>query len=361
MFLFFMVRRLGRRIYKLHKWTGLFAGLVILILGLSGSVLVFHDELEAWETRSFQKVENREPVHIDNAYHAIAKEFPNREIRLQRFSDNPEETLIFSIRSPLQRLTVFVHPSTGSILKRLDTRKTFSNWLLTLHYSLHATLPGEIIIFLGGLAFLVSIITGIIVYRKAFTDMLLFRIKFRKKNKTSIASSLHRYVGVWAVFLNLFIVLSGLFISYEIVSGGIKKRGAKSQVIESPKITFSLDSALQILRTRHPEFHPSYMRFPLAEGKPLGIFGKVDGQAFFWSKFYNSATINASTGEIAPLKLNPSADGKTKIASIVRAIHFVEFGNWPVKLLFCLSGLSVPLLSITGFLLWRWRRKHGLI
>ncbi|HEY0669689.1 MAG TPA: PepSY-associated TM helix domain-containing protein [Sphingobacteriaceae bacterium] len=355
-----MIRRLGRRIYKVHKWSGLFAGIIILILGLSGSVLVFHEELEALEFRRFLTTNNHEPVSINKAYHTIAEKYPNRELRLQRFSENPNETLIFSIRHPAQRLTVFVHPSTGNIIKAIDSNKTFTTWLLTLHYSLHATLIGEIVVFIAGIAFLLSILTGIIIYRKAFMDMLLFRIKFRKKNKRSIASSLHRYVGVWALFLNIFIVLSGVLISYDIVSGGIKKRGAKSQVITSPEIKFSIDSALGVLKSQYPLFKPSYIRFPLAEGKPLGISGKVDGQSFFWSKFYNSVAIDASTGEISELKLNPSADGKTKLASIVRAVHFVEFGNFPIKLLFCLTGLSAPILSITGFLLWWWKRKNAI-
>ncbi|HEY0771139.1 MAG TPA: PepSY-associated TM helix domain-containing protein, partial [Sphingobacteriaceae bacterium] len=155
-----MIRRLGRRIYKLHKWSGLFAGIIILILGLSGSVLVFHEELEALEFHRFLTTNNHEPVSIDKAYHTIAKKYPNRELRLQRFSENPNETLIFSIRHPAQRLTVFVHPSTGNIIKAIDSNKTFTTWLLTLHYSLHATLIGEIVVFIAGIAFLLSILTG---------------------------------------------------------------------------------------------------------------------------------------------------------------------------------------------------------
>ena len=352
-----MIRRLGRRIYKLHKWTGLLAGIFILILGVSGSILVFHEELEAWESSEFLTVQNTRPVSIDKAYETITTKYPNREIRLQRFSRNPTETLVFSIRKPAQRLTVFIHPSDGRILKSIDSNKTYTTWLLTLHYSLHATLIGEIIVLTAGLAFLISIITGIIIYRKAFADILLFKTKFRKKNKTSLASSIHRYVGVWALFLNLFIILSGLLISYDIVMGAIKNRGSKASVVTSPRIKFSIDSALSVLDTRYPQFNPSYIRFPLSEGKPMGVSGEVDGEAFYWSKFYNSVLINASTGEISPIKLNPEADSRTKLASIVRAVHFVEFGNLPIKILFCVIGLSAPILSITGFLLWRWRKK----
>lgn len=352
-----MGKQFGKRIYKLHKWSGLIAGIVIFILGISGSILVFHEEFEAFEHRQIWTVSNGEPVNIDNAYQSIIKRYPNWEMRLQRFSTNPSETLIFSLRRPDQRLTVFVHPANGTILRVLDSNETVVSWILTLHYSLHAHLAGEIIVLVAGLAFLVSIITGIIIYRKSIRNVLTFRIKFKRGHKRTFASSLHRYVGVWALFLNLFIVLSGVLISYDIVSNAIRTSGAKVKLAATPKIHFSVDSALEVLKRRNPEFHPSYMRFPVAEGLPLRITGKVDGQAFFWSKYYNTATVDAFTGEIPPLKLNVDADGKTKMASITRAIHFVEFGNIPVKILFCLLGLSAPALSITGFLLWYWKKR----
>lgn len=185
--------------------------------------------------------------------------------------------------------------------------------------------------------------------------MLLFRIKFRRKNRRSIASSLHRYIGVWALLLNLIIVISGLFISYDIVSKGINKENSKAS-LTSPENDFSIDKSLQAISRKYPRFHPSFIRFPLSEEKPVIFKGTVDGQAFYYSRYYNSVSIAAS-GKIGELKQANSADGATKLSSIVRAIHFVEYGNLPVKLLFCLAGLSAPALSITGFLLWKWKQK----
>ncbi|WP_411274698.1 PepSY domain-containing protein [Daejeonella sp.] len=45
------------------------------------------------------------------------------------------------------------------------------------------------------------------------------------------------------------------------------------------------------------------------------------------------------------------------LSSLVRGIHFIEYGNFWIKLFFCLIGLSGPVLSITGFLLWKWKKK----
>lgn len=348
-----------KRIYSIHKWGGLIAGIFIFMLGISGSVLVFHEELDALEHRNEWTVSNTAPVQIDKAYQTIITKYKNYEIRLPRFSNNPKETLIFNLRRPEQRLTIFVHPSTGSILKVIDSNKTIVTWLLTFHYSLHSNLAGEIVVLIIGLIYLISLITGCIVYRKALIDMLLFRVKFRKKNKRSVASSLHRYVGVWALLLNLVIVISGLFISYDIVSKGIKKGNNKTSLL-TPEIDFSIDKSLQAIRSKLPQFHPSFIRFPLSKEKPLIINGTVDGQAFYYSRYYNNVSI-APSGKIGELKKANEADEATKLSSLVRAIHFIEYGNLTVKILFCLVGLSAPVLSITGFLLWRWKRKKKLL
>ena len=36
-------------VYKVHKWLGLLSGLVLLVVGITGSVVVFYDELDRWQ------------------------------------------------------------------------------------------------------------------------------------------------------------------------------------------------------------------------------------------------------------------------------------------------------------------------
>ena len=350
-----MSKSFGRTLYKVHKWTGLVAGLFIFIMGISGSILVFHDEIEKSLDGDLLTVKNSLPVDIDKAYETINTSFKNWEIRLEHFSDNPKESLVFGLRRPAERLTVFVHPATGSIFKQVETEKTFIKWILKLHYSLHAGTAGKTIVFIIGLLFLASLITGLIIYRKAFTDILLFRVKFNNKNKKAFSSSLHRYVGVWAVLLNLIIVISGLLISYDVMIYGF----SSPQTInpKSPEIGISLEKTLQTISSRHPEFEANYIRFPKADGAALLILGSLKGQPFYYSKTGNSISIDPASGQVLEVKNIEGASSKEQIASISKAIHFVEFDNIFIKLIFCLAGLSVPLLSITGFLLWKWKKK----
>jgi len=43
----------NKSIYLVHKWCGLFGALFIFILGLTGSILIFNNEIDAIEYSEF--------------------------------------------------------------------------------------------------------------------------------------------------------------------------------------------------------------------------------------------------------------------------------------------------------------------
>lgn len=340
----------AKKVYRFHKWSGLVAGLFVLLLGLTGSILVFHEELEALEHHKEWTVSNKQAVSIDRGLKTVTEKFPGWDIRLQRFSSQPGNTLIFQLRRPDSRLIIFVHPSQGNVIKVMDQKDSAVFWILKLHYSLHSGIIGEFLILLVGLAFILSLVTGLIVYRRALLDTLTFKTRFLKKRKRSIASSLHRYTGVWALVFNLLIALTGTVISYEIVASGLKTK--KAVVLPaSPKIGISVDQILKELHLKQPNFNPSYISFPTITGNPIVIAGKVTNEAVMYSKFYNTVKVNPVSGEVSALQITRS------LSSLVRGIHFIEYGNFWIKLFFCLVGISGPVLSISGFLLWKWGKK----
>ncbi|MHB1179189.1 MAG: PepSY-associated TM helix domain-containing protein [Daejeonella sp.] len=341
----------AKKVYQFHKWSGLIAGLFILLMGVTGSILVFHEELEAFEYRKEWTVENEQAVSIDRALKTVIEKYPAWDIRLQRFSSNPTHTLIFQLRRPEARLIIFVHPSQGNIIKMMDQQDSIVYWILKLHYSLHSGIMGESLILLVGLTFILSLVTGLIIYRKALLDILTFKTRFLKKKKRSLVSSLHRYVGVWALIFNLLIVLTGTVISFEIVKSGLKSKSASTTLPDTPKIDISVDEILTELQLKQPDFNPSYIRFPTLTGNPIIIAGRVTDEAILYSKFYNTVSVDPASGEMSALLITKS------LSSLMRGIHFVEYGDLWIKLFFCLVGISGPVLSISGFLLWKWGKN----
>lgn len=338
-----------RKIYLIHKYTGLCAGLLIFILGITGSVLVFHKELDRWQLRNYIQLENTGPVSVDTGYRHVSAKYSDWDVRLIRFSEKRNEALVFQLRKPEERLLAFVHPSNGNLIRVIPQSETVVYWILKLHYTLISGLAGEIIVLSAGIFFIISLLTGLFVYRKVLLKTLLFRVRFSVRNSNSFYSSLHRYVGVWSLLLNLLMGLSGLIISYEVVSAGLKKQ--EMPQIALPEIGISIDGVLKDIQLNVPDFKAEYIRFPLNSSQDLSIAGSYKKNSPFYSKYYNVIKVDIKTGKYTEV------NSANNLSSLARGIHFVEYGNGLIKVIFVLVGLSAGILSLSAYLIWIRRRK----
>uniref|UniRef100_UPI003563DC5F PepSY domain-containing protein n=1 Tax=Salegentibacter sp. TaxID=1903072 RepID=UPI003563DC5F len=83
----------NRQLLKYHSWFGLIAGLFLLLMGLSGSILVFHKQLDSWFFREqFQENYSGEQ-QLDLAVANVQKDYPGWDTRLKQFT--PGEVLVF--------------------------------------------------------------------------------------------------------------------------------------------------------------------------------------------------------------------------------------------------------------------------
>lgn len=341
----------NRKILKYHSFTGLIAGTFLFLMGLSGAVLVFQHDIEDFQWEEYKKVEGYEGLDIDPGIKSIQEKYPLWDTRLIHFKEN--EALIFNLRKPTERLFVFVHPGTGEIIKEVNELTTFTRWLLKFHYSFQAGAAGRILVFIIGLLFLFSLLTGVYIYRKSFFKTLFFQTKIVKNNKRTFYSSLHRIVGVWSLILNLLLVVTGIFLAWTVAASGLKSPVSP----ETPLVTTSTQRILEKVTSENPDFTPTYIRLPLTAGADIRVYGNFDDDAFFYSEFYNSFLANPVSGEITGIVRVQEADLKTKLSSTLIPLHFGQYGGIWTKILYCLTGLSGPFLLITGFVIWKKKTK----
>lgn len=337
-----------------HSWFGLISGLFILFMGLTGSILVFNKEIDTALEKDFIQVKKSGEVSLDKALRTVQETYPDWDTRIVSFG-KPEEAIIFDLRrnNNNDRQKIFVHPSTGVIIKSWNANTHFTRWLLKLHYSLHAGTVGKTIILLVGILFFLSLVTGLWLFKENIWKVITFKIKIKHKNKRAFWSSVHRVVGTWALLFNLLLVITGIVLSYAIFTATFNT----PRSIATPMITISVDSSLKVLKQELPDFNPSYIRIPTSPQGPITYFGKFNNDFVLWSKYYNS--VQWPTKGEAHLKVKKVAQEgiSYKLASIVQPLHFGEYGGILLKVLYCLVGLSAPTLTITGFLIWYFRKK----
>lgn len=341
----------NRTVLKYHSWLGLIVGLFVFLMGVSGAILVFQHDIEDALWEDYIQIKDYQSLEIDRAVSTIQEEYPGWDTRLMHFEE--EEALIFNLRKPTERLFVFVHPTSGEIIEEINELTTFTRWLLKFHYSFQAGPAGRMLVFTIGILFLLSLISGIYVYRKSILQTFFLRTRINRKTERTFYSSLHRNVGVWALLLNLLLVITGLFLAYKVTLSGLNPPKAP----ETPEVTAPIKMVLREIETDYPDFKATYVRLPLNEEGTIKVYGLYEDDPFYYSEFYNSFLADYRTGTITGIIKNREADFSTKFSSTLIPLHFGQFGGIWSKLLYSFIGLSGPFLSITGFLIWRKGRK----
>jgi uncharacterized iron-regulated membrane protein len=245
-----------------------------------------------------------------------------------------------------------MHPQTGTIQKTQGTRSTMISWMGRMHTSFHLGKKGEWLLgFFGGI-FVISLLTGLILYRKNIGAVLLFRKRVMRK------ASLHQLVGVYALLFNVMLGISGFWMQRYVFKKSFYKNNSYIPVLKaSPPLSFSLEKSLDGIQHAHPDFTAYVIYFSQNPSWNTSIYGSRSGNSFIHSKKYADIIYIDSAGRIAGTAFVRDIRSSDRYDIINSQLHAGKFGGFAVKLIYGLFGITGALLSITGFLLWVKRRR----
>ena len=356
-----------RSLFKLHSWLGLVTGIFLILLGLSGSVLVFRTELDNFFNRDLLHVPSSGNQKTDQAlktcYESIVSRYPNLDgIAWVNPDAGPGDAYNFRIYFNDARLMTYdlalisFDPDTGAILREGPASQftpSFIEWLFQFHFSFQLGIPGAALTAIFGITMLLSLLTGAIVYKKMLWKVLTFRVKLNRKNWRTVSSDLHRIVGVWSLLLNAVIFFTGFWMNLFAFKA---KTWQNEMVSTKPNthISVSPDQMYRRALAAMPDLEPTYVYLPTQPERKFEVRGYTKGQSKIWGSG-NSVRMDAQSGEL--LQINRFAEKPLgeRIEATFFPLHVGNFGGLPVKLLYVLIGLTPGALAITGFLLW-WRR-----
>ncbi len=349
-------------LFKLHSLAGLLSGCFILLMSVSGALLVFHDELDGFQqpTVGSDHINNKN-IDVDSSYNAIHSKYPAAEISSCNLPHNATTPFIFSIYDPSYKngtaaLQVFIHPQTGALMATRGTdafKNNFMSWLSAFHNSFHGGKPGEWLLGFFALLFLISLVTGTFLFRKSLLAVLLFKKKVFRKN------NLHQLIGVYALLFNLMMGFTGFWMQRYVFKKEFYSNESYTPVLKpSRPLFFSFDSAYTALQKQYPDFSGAVIYFAQSKKGKTAIYGSRSSNSFIHSKKYADVIFLDSMGAIAKTAFvnDIAADSRRDI--INAQVHYGKYGGLPVKIIYCLLGLTSGLLSISGFLLWRRRKKN---
>lgn len=345
----------GKRVFLWHHWCGLIVGVFLLIMSISGAILAFTDEIEGAYEAKWLEVENPSGhFSIDASFPAIKQLYPDWEFRLYG-TPGEDEALVYDLRKGGEIKKVFAHPVTGQVLHiENNVHQQLHRQLLTLHYTLYAGTTGKAVVFVIGVLFLITLLTGLYIYRKAILKVLLFRVQLNRKTSRSFYSSLHRIVGVWSLLFNVLIVVTGLFISGNIALTALKGSAPK-KATQTLKIA-SIDAIKTGIVNQYPHFTIHLIRVA-AGSNTVQLSGTFSDDPFYYGKYYSRFYVDGESGALQKKEWLKEQTPFKKWQSISGPLHFGNYGGLPIKIIYSILGLMPGLLSITGFYVWRKRKQ----
>lgn len=203
-------------VVRVHRWIGLLTGPVVLVLGLSGSALVYREELGAALDGRPPAVEPAaSAASLDAAVASARARYPGAEPRAVRLARSAREPHRIELRWRGDRVEVWVDPYRGTVLGSRFPDRSVLVAVHRLHTSLHMGRPGSAIVGLLGLLLLVEGATGLWLWPPSTWR----RRRAHPSRRRPSGGGLHRLLGALTLAVNGLLGLTGALLAFAAVLG----------------------------------------------------------------------------------------------------------------------------------------------
>jgi uncharacterized iron-regulated membrane protein len=374
-------------IRQIHLWIGLVTGLIFFLVSLSGALLSFTEEALNIVNNKYLHVpeQNLPRAKVEDVINNYEKAYPKENVFLVNTYAQKNRTYDFfsAVKSGKKDADgndifegykmVYANPYTSEII-RVDkgTLETIVI-LVQLHVNLFAGKIGNYIIKIATIIFLIEIIAGLYLWwpRTENAKRTAFKIK-RDGSKKRFNYDLHRTLGFYTSAVLLVLTITGLIMAWPFLKGPlVNSLGGKSELLEheSPpqpprqfgKRDYSYNAIFEKLRIERPDAQQFTFFLPASDTITV-----INGNTGVRPSFLNFETGNyfqfnrydgQPTGGTELKYYRKNAE----VSAGLLLIHMGFWGGMTTKILTFIAGMIGASLPITGFLIWRGRRKKVLI
>lgn len=357
---------IGKTTAWLHLWLGLVAGIVLIVVALTGCILAFEDELTPIIYAHEQKIEPAEvKLSVDSLVSIAKSTYPKKKIfRLYLPAEQNRSVKVTFGTKKKGYDFLYINQYNGKILSKGKENNRFFAVVLNLHRFLLAGTVGKTITGISCAITFFMTLSGLYLWwpgnKKALKQRL--KIKTDASNKR-LNWDLHAVGGFYAMIFLFVITLTGLIWSYDFVENLMFKifdgKKETTELVKEPegKIKKQADiyeSVINSTNSVYPYSGEIMITFPDKKGKPF-LVSKENSESVIHR--VNQVYLDSRTAMIIkPLAFNSLSLG-TQIRKMNKPIHTGSILGWPTKIIAFLTALITASLPITGFLIWFGRGK----
>jgi uncharacterized iron-regulated membrane protein len=369
--------RRGRAVWlKLHLLLALGAGFLFALLGLTGSLSIYREDIdELFNPRLVIDRPGSDYQSLDKIFAAVRAEHPYRHgswtLEMPRspqgmitvWFDKPRETY-FEWYSPLM---VSVNPYTAEVVASRFWGDTFTTWLLNLHSHLLLGLSGRNAVGTLGLLLMLSAFSGLYLWWPGIKGLHKALTIRRQSGMLRFATDLHRMTGFLSALAVLTLAGTGFLLCYpkmtETLTGAAGMgHGETDRTIISTAVPngrpVGLEAAEFIARAPFPNAELRRISTPVGDSGVYQIHFRQDNEINQRHPF-TTIWIDRWSGHILEVRDPAQFSAGQTVATWIWPLHSGEALGASGRLFWFLSGQALFFLYLSG--LFRWLCRRGII
>ena len=346
---------------RTHLLAGLTLGIYLVVMGLTGSILVFGQELETTLAPERLTVEpTGQRLGWDEQLAAFRKQYPEAPIARVIAPGQPDHATLFWVGAWNGAMPIVsLNPYTGEILGERTLGGSFVGFVRYFHITLYAGMTGMLVNGIVGLATLVLLATGLYLWWPSTLKLLRKRVWVHWSGSSARKNwDLHHAIGAWSLPLLVLIVLTGaafpfmgklaewLPTSPPLRTNGTPMTGPASS------LQSTVDRAMQT--TPGGKLYVVYSPDHDDPARPINVLlYEPGGEA--WSR-YAMVAMDRTTGRVIDVRRQKTPADRA--LGSVYPLHTGQFAGLPTQLIWVLVGIAPLILLITGARMTI-RRQYG--
>ena len=392
-------------LFQIHWFVGITAGTLLMMVGITGAILSFSDEIIDVLNPGILHVQRQAAPVLDaqQIIEKIQNNNPDSAILLLTLTkDVPDSAQVRSVRvnfapPPGQRRgdLRYADPYTGQLLPSLRA-EPFFKWIEFLHrFLLLPTPTGKIVMGSTALCLFFLALSGLYMRwpRHALQWRAWFKLDFSLQGR-SFLWHLHSVLGTWALVMYLISSSTGVYWSFDWARNGVdgliseaaamkqakakkhngemarddaknrekggEKGGEKGAEKPKPAVREAWQPE-QMARVWNgfvqavPDYRSVSLRLPERTSEPVQINYLLRDAPH--DRAMNRLRVNPETGEVSEVQLYADKGIGDRFLSTIYVLHLGTYFGLPGRILMMLAALCLPLFGITGWMLYLDRRR----
>lgn len=364
--------RLRRLWLDVHLWIGVGLLIALIPLSITGSILVWHDQLDrALHANRYETSGPSASRPIHDYSQAAQAAFGDRaqltQVRLPQEPGDPVVAVGRMTGEPgpggrPRTLNAWIDPPTARVLDVAETAKGFTMVMHRVHGSLMIPEIGRKVVGWLGWAMFVSCATGLWLWWPRHGG---FVKGLRWRRGASTLFNLHHTVGFWVCIPLAVLSLTGVYISFPQTSRALfglpqpppraAGPGRFAPPVPQPKLTF--EQAVAIAQAKAPGAALAEVSVPTRGKEPTWRVGfRAPG-----AERPTTVQVVDATGQVKAGR-EPGAGGPgggaDKISPLMRRIHDGAGMGIVWQVVIFVAGIVPALLGFTGVVMWLRRRAR---